>query len=486
MEAGIRFGTDGWRGRIAEEFTFANVRRVSQAIASHLKAASSSASSPIVVGYDTRFLSQEFARAAAEVLARSGIPVLLAAAFAPTPVFSYAVVSRKALGAVVITASHNPPGFNGLKLKSERGGSVSPRVTAAIEALLTSSLATSHWPLATGAPIVSFDPRPAYMKRLAELVDLQRVRASGIEVCLDPMYGASQGWLSGLLRTSGVPVKELHARVDPLFGGMPPEPLPHHLEELSAWLKKGNGLMRVGFALDGDGDRVAAMDEAGNFVNPHQIFALLLKHLVEHRRLRGAVVRNFATTAMVEKLAKAYGLPCHETPIGFKHIALLMEKEDVLIGGEESGGIGIKGHIPERDGMLCALLLLELMAVEGKPLGRLLAELEAQVGPYRYGRLDLPLRGDAVNALALEQWVRTSRKEVDALEVSLVEVKDLDGLKFLFRDGRWLLLRPSGTEPVIRIYAEAPSPEGVEELLAWGRAIVGRVSEGQGDDGAQP
>ncbi len=481
MEEAIRFGTDGWRGRIAEEFTFANVRRVAQAIASYFKERSTS--SPIVVGYDTRFLSREFAQAAAEVLARAGLPVLLSETFAPTPAFSYAVVAQKALGAVVITASHNPPEFNGLKLKSGRGGSVSPAVTAAIEALLPSS--RTPGPGSRGGLIVAFDPRPAYLKRLAELVDLGRVRTAGIEVFVDPMYGAAQGWLSSLLRTAGIPVQELHARVDPLFAATPPEPLPRHLQELSARVREGQGRMRVGFALDGDGDRVAAVDEAGHFVTPHQIFALLLKHLVEHRRMGGAVVRNFATTAMVEKLAKRYALPFHETPIGFKHIALLMEEEDVLIGGEESGGIGVKGHLPERDGTLCALLLLELMAVEGKPLGRLLAELEAQIGPHRYGRIDLPARVKQVSAEAIRRWLKRSGRGLPPSPFPPVEVRELDGLKFLFRDGRWLLLRPSGTEPVIRIYAEAPSGEEVEQLLAWGQTILGRIAEGDGDDDAQ-
>jgi len=477
----IRFGTDGWRGRIAEEFTFANVRRVAQAIASYCK--ERSASSPLVVGYDTRFLSREFAQTAAEVLAHAGLPVLFSETFAPTPAFSYAVVAQRAGGAVVITASHNPPAFNGLKLKSGRGGSVPPDVTAAIEARLPSSRAPSPGPGTPGAPILPFDPRPAYLKRLQELVDLGRVRAAGIAVVVDPMYGAAQGWLSGLLRTAGIPVEELHARVDPLFAATPPEPLPSHLQELSARVREGSGRMRVGFALDGDGDRVAAVDEGGNFVTPHQIFALLLKHLVEHRRMGGAVVGNFATTAMVEKLAKRYALPFHETPIGFKHIALLMEGEDVLIGGEESGGIGVKGHLPERDGTLSALLLLELMAVEGKPLGRLLAELEAQVGPHRYGRIDLPASGPTVSAEAIRRWIE--RRGLPPLPFPLGEVRELDGLKLLFRDGRWLLLRPSGTEPVIRIYAEAPSGEEVATLLTWGRTILGRIAEKEGDDDTQ-
>jgi len=261
---------------------------------------------------------------------------------------------------------------------------------------------------------------------------------------------------------------------------VPPEPLPQHLSELAAVLQApGAGRLRVGFAFDGDGDRLAAIDEAGTFVTPHRVFTLVLKHLVEHRGLGGAVVKNFATTTMVEKLAKCYGLPCYETPIGFKYVAELMEHEDVLIGGEESGGIGVKGHIPERDGMLAALLLLELMAVEGKPLGRLLQALEAKLGPHHYGRLDLPLLGGPVDLQLIRHRLQQSAP------ASLQEVRDLDGIKLFFQDGSWLLLRPSGTEPVLRVYAEALSPEGVEQLLDWGKAIVGRGAEGQGNDGAQ-
>lgn len=472
MTTPIRFGTDGWRGRIAEEVTFASVRRVAAAIACSIREGSAGLPSPVAVGYDTRFLAKAFAKVAAQVLALHGIPVLLSQHFAPTPALSYAVVERNAAAGVIVTGSHNPPSYTGVKLKSRRGSSASPEMTAAIEALLQDQ-EPGRTPPAARSTILAFDPRPAYVERLAELVDLERVKAAGVEVVLDPMYGATQGWLSTLLREWGVQVQELHARVDPCFGGVPPEPLPRHLSELAAVLSApGAGRLRVGFALDGDGDRVAAIDEAGTFVTPHQVFALLLKHLVEHRRLEGAVVKNFATTTMVEKLAKCYGLPCYETPIGFKHVAELMEHGDVLIGGEESGGIGVKGHIPERDGMLAALLLLELIAVEGKPLGQLLRALEAKLGPHRYSRLDLPLVGEPVDLQSVCQWAKRSAP------APLQEVRNLDGLKFLFQDGSWLLLRPSGTEPVLRVYAEAPSPGGVEQLLNWGKAIVGRGAGG--------
>jgi len=475
----ISFGTDGWRGRIAKEVTFANVRRVAAAIASSVREDSAGLASPVVVGYDTRFLSKAFAKVVAEVLARQGIPVLLSQRFAPTPALSYAVVERNAAAGVIVTGSHNPPSYTGVKLKSRRGSSAPPEMTTAIEARLRGP---DHRlkPPASRSTILAFDPKPAYVERLAELVDLERVRDSGVEVVLDPMYGATQGWLSTFLREWGIQVQELHARVDSCFGGVPPEPLPRHLSELAAVLSApGASRLRVGFAFDGDGDRLAAIDEAGTFMTPHHVFALVLKHLVEHRGLGGAVVKNFATTTMVEKLAKCYGLPCYETPIGFKYVAERMEHEDVLIGGEESGGIGVKGHIPERDGMLAALLLLELMAVEGKPLGRLLHALEEKLGPHCYGRLDLPLLGEPVDL----QLVRQRMEE--SAPAPLQEVRDLDGLKFLFQDGSWLLLRPSGTEPVLRVYAEAPSPEEVEQLLDWGRAIVGQGSEGRGHDGTQ-
>ncbi len=550
---GIGFGTDGWRGIIGEDFTFSRAELLAQAVSNYIRLQTSNHSHqpPAIVGYDTRHLSKEFAETVARVLAGNGISVFLSNSFAPTPVLSYAVVEKRAMGAVIITASHNPPKYNGLKFKSASGSSASLEITSAIEEELRRLQSSVLSPQSSCIPhsasrITLFDPRPAYFKRLSELVDLNRIANSRIEVFLDPMYGATQGYLSSFLRGIGLRVEEIHARIDHSFGGINPEPLPRNLGELSSLLRPQTpdprpqtsdlshqpravnrqpstmnrqpptanrqpptlnyspftlhtSPIRVGFAFDGDGDRIGAMDERGNFVSPHQIFALLLKHLANNKGLKGTVIKNFAVTRMVDILAKRYGLPVCETPIGFKYVAELMEKGEVLIGGEESGGFGIQGHIPERDGILCALLILEMMAMEGKPLGMLIEGLERDVGPHRFGRLDLtlypgssrdeiigllasslsiPLRGpDREEGLFPSEFSFKGSSKATVLPdgFEIEGIKNLDGMKLLFRNGGWLLLRPSGTEPVLRIYAEAPSQGEVSRLLAWGKELVSPI-----------
>lgn len=472
---GIRFGTDGWRGVIAAEFTFAAVRVVAAAIARQVLATAVTGPHPtVLVGYDTRFLSKEFAEAAARVLRGQGLEVRLASTFLATPLLSYGVVHAVAEGGMMITASHNPPQYNGVKYKSRHGGSASLEFTRGVEREIR-ALEAPGAPGAGAVPesgeaLPEFDPRPAHRVRMKELVDLPRIAAAPLEVFLDPMYGAGQGYLSGILRALRLRVTELHAEVNPGFGGQPPEPLARHLTELTRAVTNhpysGGGTLRVGLALDGDADRLAAVDEQGRYVNSHQIFALLLKHLFVHRGMTGRVVKAFSSGQMVDKLADAYGLPLTVTPIGFKYIAEEMLKRDVLIGGEESGGVAIRGHIPERDAILAALLLLEYVATEIRPLGALLADLEKEFGPHRYERVDVPLLSLEATEAVVEQVAEDPPEAVKGVKV--VRVEDLDGVKLHGADGSWLLLRRSGTEPLLRIYAEGPSEERVAELLKWG------------------
>ncbi|MGE5481966.1 MAG: phosphoglucomutase/phosphomannomutase family protein, partial [Bacteroidota bacterium] len=395
----IKFGTDGWRGVIARDFTFANVRVVAQAVAGYVRD-TGEAKRGVVVGYDTRFLSERFAQTVAEVLAANGIPVYLTDQAAPTPAVSFAVKHLGAAGGVMITASHNPPEYNGVKFKGAYGGSALPEMVARIEAQL--EMAASNEQSVTSrscsaAPIRRLDPRPAYFAQLRNLVDLDVIRAAGLRLMVDPMHGAGRGYLKALLAEEGIPVTEIRGEFNPSFGGVNPEPIAANLEALvQAVRETGTSL---GTATDGDADRVGAVDERGNFVDSHRIFALLLEHLVARRHWTGSVVKTFSTTRMIDKLAAAYGLTLHETPIGFKYVCEHMLAEDVLIGGEESGGIGVKNHLPERDGLLCSLLLAEIVAVTGTSLSELVEDLMRRLGRHEYGRVDLHLRPGQKEAL---------------------------------------------------------------------------------------
>lgn len=466
----IHFGTDGWRGVIAEEFTFANVRLVARAVAGHFLRAGPH---PVrlIVGHDTRFLSREFAEAAARTLAAAGVEPTLTSGFAPTPAISYTVRAQGAAGGVVITASHNPPCYNGFKVKTAAGGSAPEEVTAAVEAEIR-ALQASGLPPEPGptAPVPLVDPAPAYFDALKRFLTVEAFRGTRLQVVVDPMYGAGQGCLVALLGQLGIQAEEIHGEPNPGFGGLQPEPIPPHLDALMARVRQRAGASRVGLALDGDADRAGAVDEAGRFVNAHQIFALLLHHLVHDRGSRGTVVKTFSTTDMIDKLARAAGIECRVTPIGFKHIAPLMLDGSVLMGGEESGGIGYRGHIPERDGLLTCLLLLELMAVRGRGLGELVRDLQHEVGPHHYHRLDLEVPSIPHGRQRLEQL--RAHPPAAPPGMPLTALEELDGLKLRFADGSWLLLRPSGTEPIFRVYAEAPDEDRLTTLLAFGRALA--------------
>jgi len=461
MSDKIKFGTDGWRGVIAQDFTFANLRRVAEAIAQYVREESDAAKG-LVVGYDTRFLSAEFAKHASEIVAAWGIPVVLGDRATPTPAVSYAVATRQTAGAIMITASHNPYRWNGVKFKAFFGGSAPPSIMRRIEIHLHClDRSGIHPRKGRPASIQTMDLIGPYLERLKGLVHLDRIRSSGRRYVIDPMYGAARGCMARLLDEAEIPYREIHDEHNPLFPGINPEPIEPHIEELRQAVVEGG--YDAGFATDGDADRVGAVDCDGTFIDSHKIFSILLKHVAEDLGLRGEVVKTFSTTEMVTKLARKYGLPLHVTPIGFKYICELMLTRDVLIGGEESGGIGIKGHLPERDGMLNSLLLAEVMADRGRTLGELVQELTQEFGPHFYGRVDLEIPKDVAQRVVRLVGQRKI-KRVAGMKVTSVD--DLDGIKMRFGDSAWLLVRASGTENVLRLYAEAPSAEQVKALLA--------------------
>ena len=470
----IEFGTDGWRAVISEEFTFANVRRVAQAFADCV-VQDGTTQQGVVIGYDTRFLSDRYAIEVARVLAGNGIPVYLSQCDCPTPAVSFAVRDQTAAGGVMITASHNPPRYNGIKLKATHGGAASRNDVQRVEEHLRSNEQTGSAPrltdydaaLAAGT-IQRFDPLPLYLKHVRSLVDLEAIGRAGLRVVVDPMYGSGRGYLREFLTGVGCDVVEIHGDLNPGFGGLHPEPIGRHLGLLRETILTTG--YDVGLATDGDADRLGAMDAQGRFVDPHSILTVLLRHLVEDCQQRGDVVKTISTTARLNVLAQHYGLILHETPVGFDHICQLMLTEDVLIGGEESGGMSVRGHIPEGDGILASLLLLEALATAGVSLSDLLAQIAAEVGHFYYRRDDAHSNGMAkaeLVAYLLDKPPATLGGQ------SVTGINSRDGVKYILADDSWLLIRPSGTEPVLRLYAEARSPEAVEALLAESRWLAG-------------
>jgi phosphomannomutase len=458
----IKFGTDGWRGIIARDFTFDNLSRVAQATMDYLNR-DGSGDNGVVIGYDRRFLSRDFARRVAEVAAGNGIRVRLTDGYAPTPAVSWAVRESGAGAGIMITASHNPPEYNGFKVKERFGGSARPSTTKVLEEIVAFNTANDRRVVATSfdealhkGMIEIFDPCVGYFRQIGRYVDLDLIARAAIPAVVDPMYGAGSGFLPRLLAG----IDEIHASEDPLFGGQPPEPIGEHLKELSSLLRGGK--YRIGLALDGDADRIGAVDENGDFFSSHCIFTVILRHLIEHKRLRGGVVKTVSTTRMVDLLARKYDLPLFETPIGFKHICELMLTEDILMGGEESGGLGVKGHIPERDGILLGLLLLEAVAVSGKGLRQLLDETMDEIGHFSYRRIDRRIEASVKEQL-IARLNAQPPAEIDGRQVAATNFSD--GFKFIFENGDWLLIRPSGTEPVLRLYSEAGTPEQVDRLL---------------------
>ena len=469
----IKFGTDGWRGMIAEDFTFDNVRLCAQGTADMLLAKGDDRS--VVVGYDTRFGSEQFAAAVAEVFAGNGLHVLLADRPTPTPAIGFNVVAQGAGSGVVITASHNPPEWNGYKFKPDYGGSASPEIVAELEGYvgnaerLGQSKAISLAEGVKSGLVEYFDPEPLYMENLAGVVDLDCIRRAGLRVVVDSMHGSGGGYLAKLVSGGSTSVLELRGERNPSFPGMEqPEPLPHNLAGLIAEMAESNA--DVGLATDGDADRLGVVDERGRFVTTLEAFALLCYYQLEVLGNRGPLVRSITMTSMIDKLGKAYGVPVFDTPVGFKYLGPVMMREDALTAGEESGGYAFRGNIPERDGILSGLMILDLMVRTGKTVSELLSVLRDTVGPHHYDRLDLHF--DASKREAIVQRVESVRpRQLAGRQVE--DVDSRDGHRFVLPDGYWTLIRFSGTEPLLRIYAEGDSPNMVRALLSEARSLAG-------------
>lgn len=488
----IQFGTDGWRARIADTYTFENVRQVAHATSLFWKSEKRKnlacyswqpgtyactyrpAENGLVVGYDARFLSENFALEAAKVFQAHGIPVFLSKTLSPTPATSFAVSGRKLSGGIMITASHNPYEWNGFKIKMEFGGSALPEITQGVEEELKQLNDKKLPPVdrtvgGSKSSIQEVDLITPYFDALDKMVDLQLIQKKGFKIITDPLFGTNVGLTKRLLPKAEI--IEIHGTRNPLFPGLNPEPIDVNLKELMQRVPHETG--SVGLAFDGDGDRIGAVDENGSFLSSHEIFCLLLWHLAKHKKWTGAVAKTYSTTNRVKLLAEHFKLPFFETPIGFKYICQLFLTKDLLIGGEESGGIGIKNHIPERDSLLNALFLLELMAVTGKKLGEILNEIHQTIGFFFTDRIDVKLP-EGVTGTLLAYLKSHVPSEMAGLKV--VEASHLDGTKYHLDQGAWILFRPSGTEPLIRIYAEAGSREMVGRLLQSGKTIVGEAT----------
>ncbi len=466
----IVFGTDGWRGVIAEDYTDQNVRNVSQAIARYVVRCERPENG-VLVGYDTRYGSERFARIAAETIASTGTPVWLADSFCPTPAISLLVRLRGAAGGVVITASHNPYKWNGVKYKASYGSSASPAIVAQIEKELAHVLADGVPQLPPRNDLIhSLNVRAPYLEALEKLVDWERLRGAKFRFCVDPMHGSAQGLLREILTRHGVACDEIRGTRDPLFGGVNPEPIEPHVEALRQAMVKGG--YDGGFCADGDGDRIGAMDRDGTFITPHQIFSILLWHLAGTRKISGDVAKTFSATKMVDKIAAKFGRKLYETPIGFKYICELMLERDILLGGEESGGIGTKLHLPERDATVTSLLLAEVMAWHGRTMGELVRMLHAEFGEHHYGRTDLTLK-PGQKEKAIEYF--SNSKLARVLDWPVVRKEDMDGIKAYVGEIGWVMVRASGTEPMLRIYVETTKAETTRRALEGVSALVQKL-----------
>jgi phosphomannomutase len=480
----IHFGTDGWRAVISDTFTFHNLRLVAQAIADAIKSDSWDDGSPpglspdpenMVVGFDTRFLSDRYAAEVARVLAGNGYTVHLTQGDAPTPAVSYTVRNLGAIAGVVITASHNAPRYNGVKLKASYGGSALREQCRRVEVYLNDNEERGRGPNLMDYSqarklglLQRFNPLPAYYDHLRQLINFDAIADNPPRIAVDSMYGSGRGVIKGILKGTGCEVREIRGEMNPGFGGVHPEPIARYLGSLAGAISTGMG--DLGIATDGDGDRIGAMDERGNFVDPHKIMALSMRYLVEERGWRGPAVRTVSTTRMIDRLAKAHDLPVYETPVGFNYIADHMLNEDILIGGEESGGIAFRGHIPEGDGSLMALLLIEMVSTSGASLSELVESLIKEYGPVHYQRTDLRLSQPIAKGKMTRRLLEETPPAIGGEKV--VDTLSVDGVKFILADDSWLLIRPSGTEPVLRVYAEGRSPEMVQDLLKYGESVA--------------
>jgi alpha-D-glucose phosphate-specific phosphoglucomutase len=467
----IKFGTDGWRAGIAEDYTFANVRLITQGVADHLHA-QGLAGRGMIVGYDTRFRSDDFALAVAEVLAGNGIKAHLCSGPAPTPVSSYAILDRHTAGGINITASHNPCTDNGYKLRSEYGGAAGPEVLKQVEARIAAVQKVRRLPLPEAEAqglVERFDPAPAYIAQIGKLVDLERLRDSGLHVALDPMWGVGVGWFARLIGGGQTRLTGIHEGRNPIFPDMErPEPIAENLQTLLRTVPEVHA--DVGIANDGDADRLGVVDERGQYVNQLQVYGLLALYLLEERGWRGPLVKTVTTTMMARKLAARYNVPVYETGVGFKYVAPKMIEVDAIMGGEESGGFAFRGHLPERDGILAGLFILDLIMRKGRTLSEILGYLFDLVGPHYYDRIDTQLPPQEKPAII--ERVRAARpSEIAGLRVT--EIDTSDGFRYVLGEQGWLLIRFSGTEPVLRVYTETTEQDKVQEILAAGLALAG-------------
>jgi phosphoglucomutase len=472
----IKFGTSGWRGIIARDFTFDNVRLATQGIADYLNSELRTPNSelhgrkPVVIlGHDTRFLGREFSLAAAEVLAASGLKPLLCNRDTPTPVIAHTIRHRKAAGGINMTASHNPAEYQGLKFSTSNGAPATPEVTKQIEANIV-KLQSQGWSF-QGAVIgtyqcPTFDPQPDYFKQLHKLIDFAALKRAKLKVAVELEYGTGRGYLDTLLKGVGAKVTVFHGEINPLFGGHHPEPNATGMADVSKFVRSGKAQMGLG--LDGDADRFGIVDKDGTWLTPNQILALTLYHLKKNRGWTGAVVRTVPTSHQVDAVAELLGVKVHETPVGFKYIGALMESEPIIVGGEESGGLSVKGHVPEKDGILACLLMAELVATEKKSLGEILKELSKQIGEFYTDRINVSFAPEKKDALLAK--LGSGLKNIGSFKVE--KFITTDGFKFLLPNREWVAFRASGTEPLIRCYIEAKSKAGLKKLQAACRKVL--------------
>ena len=459
--ASIKFGTSGWRGLIARDFTFDNVRLATQAIADYLRTVNEPAARTVIMGYDTRFLGKEFSLAAAEVLGANGLNPLLCDRDTPTPVIAHTIRARKALGGINMTASHNPAEYQGLKFSTSNGAPAHPEVTKQIEANVARRQ-QENWsfkPSVIGTfKCKTVDPQPDYFKQLRKLVDFATIKKARLKLAVELMYGTGRGYLDTLLEQNGAKVTVFHNELNPLFGGHHPEPNAEGMAEVSKFVRSGKA--QLGLGLDGDADRFGIVDKDGTWLTPNQVLVLALYHLKRNRGWTGAVVRTVPTSHQVDAVAQLLGVKVHETPVGFKYIGALMESEPIIVGGEESGGLSVKGHVPEKDGILACLLMAELVATERKSLLGILKELEKKTGEFHSERINIAIRPETKEALLARLGSGLQNIGPFAVEKFITT----DGFKYLLPKGEWVAFRASGTEPLIRCYIEAKSKASLGKL----------------------
>ena len=469
QQANIKFGTDGWRAVISEDFTFKNVAIVAQAISEWLnRDCQPQGENPrrVAVGYDTRFLSDEYAEIVSCVLAQNGIEVYLADSPVPTPALSFGVLKTKSMAGVMITASHNPGRFNGIKIKTAKGGGASRSITDKVESYLfqTEVQRADFKEAKTTKKIILKDYKAGYVKFIRNYIDLKRIKNSSFKVLTDAMHGSGDSLMADILKGTKIRLSLMRSDINPIFDGGKPEPVVEYLDGIISRVKKEK--FNLGLVLDGDADRIAAIAPSGEFISPQRILGLLILHLVRNRGKKGGVVKTLCGTTMIEKIAQKLNLKLYETPVGFKHISDVMISQKIVAGGEEAGGMGLPDYIPERDGTLAGLLLLEMMVYQKKDIKKILQEMEKEFGRYYYERLDLKLTPDETVDLNRLKAIGT------ILGKKVVQVKDFDGVKLICEDESWLMFRPSGTEPLVRIYAEATSLSKSKQLIRFGASVL--------------